>query len=352
MMRQLHKKVGAFFVVGVILCGPAVAAEPSYDKYKSWLVVCDNGLKCEAKGFENGTINNPDLRFVRAAGPDAATEVTLSVPFPVGLGGFLADGKPLRLGPSWTRSQDEDLTTISTKDPAAVKEFLSELRNDAKIDVGDDKAIIPLDGMVAALLHMDDRQGRIGGVTALIKAGAAPASKVPAPPALPVINRRKIDIILSDAEKQRLITQAMSAGKALFDSEGCEADAANGGLNADAYPLDMDHALVLIPCIMGAYQGSSLVFLQPLKGNGVPIPFQPRLPLGEGEGATTLFVEPGFDTDTGSLQMSGRGRGVADCGLSAQWVWDDAEFKLAEAYFQGSCGGSQPVDWPTLFRSR
>ncbi|RUM19358.1 DUF1176 domain-containing protein [Rhizobium vallis] len=351
-MKQLCKRTSAILLAGTVLCGPASAAEPSYDKYKSWLAVCDNGLKCEAKGFEDGTISSPDMRFIRAPGPDAATEVTISVPFPVGLGDFYADGEPLHLGSSWTLSRDEDLTTISTSDPAAVREFLSDLRNDAKIEVGDDKAVIPLDGMVAALLHMDDRQGRVGGVTALIKAGNASASKVPAAPALPVVHRRKIEISLSDAEGQRLIARVMGAGKALFESEGCQADAANEGLNAEVFPLDADHALVLIPCIMGAYQGSSLAFIQPMKGDGVPIPFRPQLPLGKGEGPTTLFVEPGFDPGTGSLQISGRGRGVGDCGLSAEWVWDDAKFKLADASFQSSCGGSQAVDWPTLFRTR
>ncbi|EJZ18758.1 DUF1176 domain-containing protein (plasmid) [Rhizobium sp. Pop5] len=351
-MKQLGKRTGAILLAGAVLCGPASAAEPSYDKYKSWLVVCDNGLTCEAKGFEELTIGTPDMRFVRAAGPDAVTEVTLSVPFSTGLDHFQADGEPLHFGSSWKLSRDGDLTTISTKDPAAVKELLSDLRNDTKIEIGDDKAAIPLDGMVAALLHMDDRQGRVGGVTALIKTGAAPASKVPAPPALPVIKRRKIDITLSDAEKQRLLERVKSAGKAAYEREQCETDATGEALDADAYPLDTNHALVLIPCIMGAYQGSSLVFIVPMKGDGVPILFQPQLPLGAGEGPTTLFVEPGFDTNTGSLQMAGRGRGVADCGLSAEWVWDGAEFKLAEASFQSSCGGSQAVDWPILYRSR
>lgn len=351
-MGQLHKKIGAFLLVGAVLCGSASAAEPSYNKYKSWLVVCDNGLKCEAKGFEELTIGTPDMRFIRTAGPDAVTEVTLSVPFVTGLDSIQTDGEPLHFGSSWKLSRDGDLTTISTKDPAAVKELLSNLRNDTKIEIGNDKAVIPLDGMVAALLHMDDRQGRVGGATALIRTGAAPASKVPAPPALPVINRRKIDITLSDAEKQRLLERVRSAGKAVYEREQCEADAAGEGLDADVFPLDAGHTLVLIPCIMGAYQGSSLVFIVPMKGEGAPILFQPQLPLGEGEGPTTLFVEPGFDPDTGSLQMSGRGRGVGDCGLSAEWVWDDAKFKLADASFQSSCGGSQAVDWPTLFRTR
>ncbi|MDK4743661.1 DUF1176 domain-containing protein [Rhizobium sp. CNPSo 3464] len=351
-MQHRFKQTAAVFLVSIALAGTASAANPSYDHYKSWLVACDNGLTCEAKGFANGKISSPDLRFIRAAGPDATTEAKVHVPFPVSLSDFRADGKSLHLGPSWTLSRDEDLTTISTKDPAAMKELLSELRNATEIQVGDDKVAIPLDGMVAALLHMDDRQGRVGGVTALVKTGVIPASNIPAVPSLPVVNRHKIDVSLSDGEGERLIAQAKGSNKALFESEECQADASGGDLDVEAYPLSADRALVFIPCVMGAYQGSSLAFILPRKGDDAPLPFQPKLPLGDDETETRLLTEPEFDTNTGTLGMSGRGRLVGDCGLTAEWVWDGTEFQLSGVSYQRACGGSQLGDWPTLFRTR
>lgn len=350
-MKHFHKRVMAPLLSSLAPGGAAIAAESSYDQYKSWLIACDNGLTCEAKGFTKGIISSPDLRFHRAAGPDAVTEVTISVPFPVELNEFRADGTLLHFGSAWQLSRDENLTIISTKSPEAVVELLSALRNATELQVGDAKAVIPLDGMVAALLHMDDRQGRLGNVTALIKRGAAPASNVAAAPALPILARRKIDIALSDAEKQRLIMLAKGSGKALFEVEECQADASKGGLDEEAYPLDADHALVFIPCIMGAYQGSSLVFIMPRNGNGSAVPFRPRLPLGGDGTEMKILTEPGFDTNTGSLQMAGRGRAVGDCGLAAEWVWDGMQFQLAAVSYQRTCGGSQLGDWPTLFRT-
>ncbi len=351
-MKHLYKRLIAPLLVSLALGGTANAADPSYDRYKSWLIACDNGLTCEAKGFENGVISSPDMHFHRAAGPDALTEVAIGVPFPVGLSDFRADGVSLHFGSAWQLTRDENLTTISTSNPQAVMELLSALRNAAQLEVGADKAVIPLDGMVAALLHMDDRQGRLGNVTALIKRGAAPASSVAAAPALPIVARRKIDIALSDVEKQRLILQARNSGKAVFEAEECEGNASGEDLMEEAYPLDADHALVFIPCIMGAYQGSSLAFIVPRNGNGAPIPFQPKLPLGGDGTELKILTEPGFDMNTGSLQMAGRGRAVGDCGLTAEWVWDGARFQLAAVSYQGTCGGSQLGDWPVLFRTR
>lgn len=351
-MKHLHKRVMALLLVNLAMGGTANAADPSYDRYKSWLIACDNGLTCEAKGFKNGVISSPDMHFHRAAGPDAVTEVTIRVPFPVGLNDFRADGASLHFGSAWQLSRDENLTTISTSDPEAVMELLSGLRNAAQLEVGAEKAVIPLDGMVAALLHMDDRQGRLGNVTALIKRGAAPASSVAAAPALPIVARRKIDAAFSDAEEQRLIVLAKGSGKAVLETEECQVNASNGDLKEEAYPLDADHALVFVPCIMGAYQGSSLAFIVPRNGNGVPLPFQPKLPLGGGGTEMKILTEPGFDMNTGSLQMAGRGRAVGDCGLTAEWVWDGARFQLAAVSYQGTCGGSQLGDWPVLFRTR
>lgn len=351
-MKHLHKHITALVLASISLTGAAMAAPPSYDHYKSWLTVCDNGLACEAKGFKNGIISGPDLRFDRAAGPNAVTEVTINVPFPVDLTDFRADGRPLHLGSSWELSHDDDLTKISTSNPAAVMALLSDLRNAAELEIAGDKAVIPLDGMVAALLHIDDRQGRLDNVTALIRTGTVPASSVTAPPALPVIARRRIDIALSDAEEQRLVQRAKDSDKALFEKEECEDDASRGGLEEAAYPLDADHALLFIPCIMGAYQGSSLVVIMPRKGDGAPVAFQPKLPLGGDGTEMKILTEPGFDMDTGTLLMSGRGRAAGDCGLTAEWVWDGVQFQLATVSYQATCGGSQLGDWPTLFRTR
>jgi hypothetical protein len=331
------------------LAGAGGTAVPSYDSYKSWLTACDNVLSCEAKGFEDGTNDYPDLRFDRAGGPGAATRVMLSAPFKAGLADLRIDGKPLRLDPAaWKVEIQGGFSTFSTDRPAAVAALIAELRNGARLQIGKD-ASIPLDGMVAALLRMDDRQGRVGGVTALIRKGPAPAARVPVPPAPPLVLPRAVRSALAAGEKERLIARVEASQAALIRKEDCRET--DGLQQSEADALDARSAFVFISCAMGAYQGSSLVFVVPRSG-GAAVPFKGALPFDRDDGGTFQMTEPDFAPKTGTLSTFGKGRGLADCGLSASWIWDGSRFQLSEAAFQGACGGSSPGDWPVLYRSR
>ncbi len=311
MKHSLKQNVGVF-LVSVTVGGAANAANPSYDRYKSWLVACDNGLTCEAKGFANDIISRPDLRFIRTAGPDATIEVAVNVPFPVDLGDFRVDGKPLHFGSSWKLSRDEDLTTISAKDPVAVKELLSSLRNDSQIEVGDDKLAIPLDGMIAALLHIDDRQGRVDGVTALIKTGGArlersggacPAGRHPPQDRCHVIGWGG--------------TAPDRAGKDFQQTSFRERRMRSRGIERRPSRRSISPQRRSRPCLHSLHHG--------------------RL------SRIVTCIHPA---------ASGRGRIVTDCGLSAEWAWNGADFQLAGVSYQPDCGGIQLGDWPTLFRTR
>ncbi|ABB12583.1 DUF1176 domain-containing protein [Burkholderia lata] len=330
---------------------PQETSAASYDTYKSWWVACDNGLTCEAKGFASGGEASADLRFIRAAGPDGSLEARLQVVThaSIDLDDLRVDGKPLRLDASaWSVNLDStnDIATLSTKRPAAVAAFVSRLRNGARLEVGSDtNAYVPLDGLAAALLRIDDRQGRIGGVSALIRKGLAPASQVTPAPSLPVVPARKIAAQLSDQEEARLIART----KRIQDASSCEENA-SAHLEEAAYALDSRNALVFLPCIAGAYQGSSDVFIAPRTGGGAPQPIKLGGPVG-GVMDPSL-VEPHFDPATGTLSTFAKGRGLADCGFQAEWIWDGRAFQISAASQQETCGGTAPGDWPTLYRSR
>ncbi|WP_420211277.1 DUF1176 domain-containing protein [Burkholderia aenigmatica] len=330
---------------------PQAVSAGSYDTFKSWLVACDNGLACEAKGFASGGEASADLRFIRSAGPDGSLEARLNVVTndSVDLDDLRVDGKPLRLDESaWRVNVDStsNLATLSTKRPAAVAAFVSRLRNGARLQVGSDKnAYIPLDGLAAALLRIDDRQGRIGGVTAWIRTGPTPASQVTPAPSLPVVPARKIAARLSDQEEESLIART----KRIRDASSCEENASNH-LEEAAHALDSRKALVFLPCIAGAYQGSSDVFIAPRAGGGAPEPIKLTDPAGGV--LNPSLVEPDFDPATGTLSTVAKGRGLADCGFRADWIWDGQAFQIAAASRQETCGGVEPGDWPTLYRSR
>ena len=64
------------------------------------------------------------------------------------------------------------------------------------------------------------------------------------------------------------------------------------------------------------------------------------------------MVDPDFDPATGTLSTVSKGRGLADCGSSEAWVWNRQAFQLKSLSYQDQCGGTEPGDWPTLFRTR
>lgn len=330
--------------------GAPAAPVQSYDEYRSWLVACDNGLSCIAKGFDDGS-SRAELTIEREAGPNGAATATIATESAFTARDLAIDGKPLALDMSaWTlTTEDGDGSTLTTDDPAAIRALVARLRVGAMLSAGG--AEIPLDGITAALLRMDDRQGRVGGVTALIRPGPRPAGDVPAPPAIPRIARRPIAARLSAGEADRLIARVRTEQAALFEKEGCQE--MPGAMTAEANALNDMQAIVFVPCIMGAYQGSSLAFIVP-RGKGasrqliLPTPY-----LGADAESANLsyFTEAWFDAEGGTISTAAKGRGLADCGTSASWIWDGAAFRLTSLDLQRNCGGRYPGDWPSLFRS-
>ena len=87
---------------------------------------------------------------------------------------------------------------------------------------------------------------------------------------------------------------------------------------------------------MAACQGSSLAFVASRTGSGKTeqgiVAVSSR---GDAlaDAIADTFADGDFDPETGTVSTSAEGRGLADCGMSASWIWDGA-------------------DWPTLFVSR
>ncbi|HTK01174.1 MAG TPA: DUF1176 domain-containing protein [Bordetella sp.] len=331
-----------------------VAAVPpgtlqSYDTYKSWLVACDNTLSCQAKGFTDGE-TRAELSIDREAGADGALTASLSAETTFAAGDVLVDGKPAGLDPKDWKRDDDGGTTLTTDRADAVRALVARLRNGTRLSLGG-KAEVPLEGFAAAMLRVDDRQGRVGGVTALNKPGSAPAWRVPAALLVPHIPAHPISATLAAGEAERLIHAVRDGQQAVMEKEECESH--TGPLTPEAYALDDKRALVMIPCLMGAYQGSSLAFVAPRGGGPVWRVIAPAPYLGNDPDRTDvdMFTEADFDPATGMLSMAGKGRGLADCGMAASWIWNGDTFQLASLNLQEACGGVSAGDWPTLFRS-
>ena len=335
--------------------GPAAAPQPvqSYNTYKSWFVACDNALACVARGVTDA---GADITIERQGGPTGTLVAFIRADHAFSLADIRIDGQPARLsGPAWQISVSDDETAATSSDLVAIRSLVQRLRNASKVSLGDSTEV-PLNGFAAAMLRLDERQGRLGGVTALFRPGPAPASQVPARPPIPKIPNHPISASLRKGEEARLIAGVRADQRAVFDSpsaEGKECEKDPTAMEPEAYALDDGQALVLIPCMMGAYQGTSLAFIAPRGGGHARRLIAPTPYLGSDPGHPDggYFTEGSFDPGTGTLSVHAKGRGLGDCGMSASWIWDGKAFRLSEMSLQQACGGVAPGDWPTLFRS-
>jgi hypothetical protein len=327
------------------LAGPVLAADlppvPAYKTFGRWVVACDNVRRCEARGFDDTT--RADLRIVRDAGPALPTMTYTWDPAP-NPATLRLDGKPLTLpAPAWVRNPAA--SSVATSDFSTVASAVAQLRDAKTITFGAD-GTIPLQGFVAALLLMDAVQGRPGTPTALV----APRGKGTAPgtPALPARPTWVPPKGLTDAEAKNLIGRVAKAPATIALRTRTDCDSK---LPAEAAALDTSHAIVLMPCTLYAYQSSTLVAIVP-RGHGPISLFNAVLPAvpsdsGAGDG---LLIAGSFDT--GVLSTAVKGRGLADCGMSASWVWHDGAFRLVALSYLDQCGGAVPGDWPDLYRTR
>ena len=332
---RIFKRISAAAIVcaGLATGSTAWAATTgvvqSYDTYKSWLVACDNTLVCVAKGVSESE-PPAEIRITRQPGGagDILMEIRSGARFT--LGDVRIDGKPVVLAKSsWRIASDHETTTATSHDLSTIRTLVGQLRNAEKLAIGKE-GDVQLDGFAAAILRLDDRQGRIGGVTSIARPGPTEASRVTPGPSTPRIPARPITESLASSEALRLISLVRSTQKSIFAKEDCQSDI--HPMETEAYALDARRAIVFIPCLMGAYQGSSLAFIAD-------------------ESVVDEFTESEFDPKTGMLTIVAKGRGLADCGFSASWIWNGQTMVLISMTYQDACGGVEAGDWPTLFRS-
>lgn len=348
----------------LLLCvsAGASAATPIYRQFKDWVVACDNTVRCEARGANE--ISPLMLRLIAEAGPAGGLSLALESGVPIDVASMRVDGKPLALDTRhWTLSPEQDgMQTLDSRDPERVRALLKALRNAHELTFGDgeDQRGVPLDGLSAALLLIDEAQGRLGTVTALLRGGGQPASRVPAAPALPpAVKPAPAMPPLDDDTRQRLIDGVRRAQSALLEKEEChvamEGDHTDNAFDV-AVALTPREALVLLECWRGAYQSTHLAFRTPMERPAearrlvLPLPMA-RSPDDGGQVAWDAFTNADYSNDSSTLHHFAKGRGLADCGDSASWVFDGRDFHLTEWRYLGSCRGGEPGDWPALWRS-
>jgi hypothetical protein len=332
---------------------------PIYRELKDWILACDNTRTCQAKFVADETADlseRPDamgyLSVSRAAGPDgrltihteddrddSSDDAKSFDPIAMRL-----DGKPLTA--AW-RPDPEGGFNLEGE---AARRLLLALREGHTLTLGrgSKPMAVSLSGLTAVLLAMDEAQGRLGSVTALVRTGPAPASAIPPAPSLPVIRSAPSAEPLRNAPA---FARAVRLSQiAALRAHNCSAEQPEDS----AYPLNHREVLVVLSCGVFAYQTSVLLLRAPrdapAQARLVALPNPPTLEATDTE-SLGEYVEGGWDPDSATFRESAKGRGLADCGISTEWAFDGEVFRLSQFSRQLRCGGPKAGDWPTLWRT-
>lgn len=335
------------------------AVQPEMREFREWRAACDNGNRCMAwGGSDSGWI-----RVAIDAGPDAVPTVSIGswafgdvdkAPETLRL---RIDGRDfaLRGGP-----QDAANVDAAAQRARAVIAALPASRSLA-LASGGQTADLPASGASAALLWIDERQGRLGTTTALLRRGDRPASTVPGAPALPrvvpapVVSQTGFEGAANPMEDEPRALTVPAAVEGLKEVKACRAEN-NAYLNKAVLAARLDASTVLwgIPCGSGAYNATYVLYLARPDGSGVrPAPLPERTPRTEGDigGQGPWLVNPVYDAQRRTLTVFPRGRGLGDCGTVTTWTWTSGGFALSEERSMGDCWGMTPDVWPTLWRT-
>lgn len=330
------------------LAVPAPATAYLYRQMRDWFVTCDNGLTC---ALQYDVMQDPpgitSLAFERSAAPGAPVELVVgvdarSVEAPEALT-FTIDGEsalvlPFEEGEAegegwiWRFSGSDDVAGLlaAMKDGTAMQLRLASAGEPVELDV-------PLAGVTAGLLFIDEAQGRIGRADALEATGDAP---VPDQASV-----RTIDAVADLPASIR------------FEFEGD--DALCGGLESGlfgAFVIDGGEGSDILgaPCgLGGAYNQSFALYAgegDAFRAIGFPI-------MGE-EGPTTMSTafNLSYEPVPGHLTAFFKGRGLGDCGSYHVWRIDSdmggPALTLLEARAKGECDGDYaggPENWPLVW---
>ena len=336
-------------IAALLLAATTVAPAPVPGELKTfgdWAVACDNGGRCEAVSLvpaDAETGFDGPLVVTREAGPDGSLWLNVEVEM-TGTGPWrlIAEGRELLS----TRMQEEPGGLASgAAARRVIGRGLANARTARLVDAkGIEIARFSLAGSAAAFRYMDDRQGRAGTRGALVATGPAADSR-PAP-ALPRI--RPVTAADGRVPDAATLAKLGMSGPCAVERDG------DGGPGDDAVAVDADaagrpRAVALIACGNGAYNFSSAVYLLTLHGGewrSEPARFD--LPSDLYEGLATV-VNADLTNELLELAAYAKGRGLGDCGVAHNWVWDGAMFRLTNMRRMDECRGS--LVWPTVWRA-
>ena len=327
--------------MAILLALAATAASPQPGElktFKNWIVGCDNGRNCKTVALtpDDTRDRNDFLRLALVRNAEVNAQPVLTIDFDPTKPGvkmaLILDGRPFTDVAAAPDRIDTKLVLTGAQ--------IRTLANGTTATIG--TARTSLAGLSAALRYIDDRQFRVGTITAMIATGSATTPVRPA--AIPVITAAK-----ADKRPPRAIGAARAAQLIGRDNAVCKY--ALGKIAPEAYRLDARHSLVMIdhPCGNGAYNMFTSAYIVDENGRVAAAQFDTDKPNPK-DGENMGLVNSGYNPETRRLSSFIKGRGLGDCGSGQDYVWDGTRFRLVEQTDMGECRGS--LDYIRTWQAR
>lgn len=294
-------------------------------RYKDWALQCDNTRTCRAVGYqaESGESEPVSILLTRAAGPGTPVQVDLQV--------STEQASPSLLHLKAGRLSLPNLDGHSPRVPVAqVPKLLLELlkNEEATVTAGNNRWVLSLAGASAVLLKMDEAQGRLGTPGALVRKGAkAESSVLPSMPAPLVRGVKPLPVRPGDSALAKVLLSHIDTAAI---AEQCNGEPLKAG-NVRVHRLTASKVLLEVPCGMGAYNFSSLLWM----ANDSP-PHNPQ---------ALEDVQGEFNPGDGSVHEALKGRGIGDCWSVREWQFDGKGFALKQERSDSMCRGFAGGAW-------
>lgn len=352
---------------GALVVASAAAADDlgAVRSFRDWTVACDNGRICRAHGFPAGTDTMGfGLRLDRDAGRTATPRLYVSIdpdrrPPTDGTVTFATDRKRIGARPlrSAFRITGDD---YEIADPAIVAAVIAAIRESRHLEIrfsppreeaGEPAPPVSLDGASAALLWMDERQQRVGTVTALVRPGRRQAATISPPPPPP---RAPAPRPLATGERAAPLSAAANAAvRALFRRDLHETCDSGGPRTVEA--LTGGTLLVGLRCWHGAYNESAAYYLVEDGETPRVRPADFPRPVARTDTGSpvpgNILTNVELDAATGRIFHFSKSRGLGDCGERGEWGWDGTRFQAVGIETMPHCRGIADA-WFSLYRTR
>jgi hypothetical protein len=336
------------------VAAPVLQITSETKQFRDWSATCGNDGTCWAFGFTSGS-NGGWVRVALDPGPDAKPQVVF---------GYWPDGDakgPARIGLTIDGRDFAAALNDASEDDAPIGQIAGDARpvidalSQGKVMTirGVSSQDISLHGAAAALLWIDEKQGRLDTPTALMRRGDKPASSVPVAPVLPTVAAAPAVNQSGFGDQNQTLPAALRSRTEVGDCLKESAMPAVDDMVMSAR-LDARTELWAVPCGSGAY---NLTHNWYVTGPGGRDPRPAALVGTAGPGADpnmpdNATVNGEYDPGSRTLSAFARGRGIGDCGVQQTWTWTGQRFVLTQESTMGECAGVPSDFWPVAWRTR